>query len=236
MSRRRIALLVVVGLLALTNGLWLFPHEGERVYTYERVEVTIEEGPDGPMLAHEDAEAPWLNDIEGLACQVGSTNGWRCGFDRYLAKNGPVSVSRGNTYPDGGGPDYTEVSGDYYERVVNETESGVSYDVRRVDPATVRRAVATDYRGVDASDVGLLTTEIAITGERVTTRTELDDGDLGQVYRLDDGYYAVIQTDTRVLDRPFLEPGIRAFAGFFGGCLLFVAFGLAIGDERGGDA
>jgi len=233
---RRIALLVVVALLALTNALWLFPHEGERVYTYERAEVTIEEGPEGPMLTYENAEATRLNDIEGLACQFGSSNGWRCAFDRYLAENGPVSVSRGNTYLDGDSSDYTAVAGGYYERVVNGTASGSSYDVRRVDPATVRRAVATDYRGADASDVGLLATEIAITGETVTTRTELDDDALGQMYQLDDGYYVVVRTESRVLDRPFVDRGTRAVAGFFGGCLLLVAFGLATDSGRGRDA
>lgn len=45
MSPRRLAFVLILGgILLVTNPVWLVPHEGEMEYTYERSEIHVENG------------------------------------------------------------------------------------------------------------------------------------------------------------------------------------------------
>ena len=66
--RTTLALLVVVGLLLVTNPLWLYPDAGESEYTYERSAVTVEDG----TLTYDGVDAPHFrraNDLRSVGCQ-----------------------------------------------------------------------------------------------------------------------------------------------------------------------
>lgn len=134
--RTQAALLAVAGLLLVTNPLWLFPNAGEVEYTYERSEITVENGTityDGI----DDIEFREWNDLRPVGCQWYDSDGERaCAFDEYLANNPPVTVSRQMTW----GritPDFVLIDGDYYRRIHRPNDSNVTHDVEAVSPETV---------------------------------------------------------------------------------------------------
>lgn len=220
--RPRVALLVLLGVLALTNHWWLFPHEGDHRYTYERVPVTVEEG----VLDydHRTGEFHRKNDLVAVGCErQGDDGGGRaCAFDAYLVDHGPVrNVSRG---VDEGGPSFVHLADGYYHRV-SERETGTAdparvYDVEPVAPRDLLAEVALNVSASSGADLGDYPTRyrVAATGEAETTFEELADDELGRVYRLEGRHYTVVLTAETRLDRPLLTPQSRnllAVAGLF---------------------
>lgn len=222
-----VALLAVAGLLLVTNSLWLYPNAGETTYTYERAEITVENG----TLTYDGVETlefQRANDLQAVGCQWSDRENERaCAFDAYLVDNPPVTLPRQMIWGHLS-PTFVEIDGDYYRRIHRKNDSKVTHDVTPVPPESVLREAATDvsdHRVPDRDDAPL-EYYVAITGETVTTAERLDRNDLGDVYRQDGSYYTVVGTD-RTVHRPFprfdqYEP-LRYGLGMVGVVLLLAA-------------
>ena len=202
------ALLVVVGLLLVTNSLWLFPDDGETEYTYERVEIGVED----EQLSY-DRPGRYLsgNDLNRVDCTL-TPDSRLCAFDRYILENGPVTVS--NDYDiRTRAPTYTLVDGAYYERVAEETDGEASYTLALdpVRPEELLSAIATDVSQIDEDDRNFddipLEYQIAVTGGSVTTTTHLEADSVGEVFRRNDTYYTVVATGHEQINRPLVSEG-----------------------------
>lgn len=205
MSPRRLTLLGLglVGVLLLTNGLWLVPHEGEARHTYERSEITIDDG----LLTYEGQrllEFAEANALVEVGCEPPDDEQPRaCAFDAHLVDHPPVSLP--NVYAGLIGPEFVEIDDAYYRRV-HRTESAngtdvVVHDVDRVSPGTVLGETAVNLTGVSGSSDDLpLEFRVAASGDTVRKFTDLEADELGRIYRLDDSFYTVVRTDRRVID------------------------------------
>lgn len=236
-SRKATAgLLAVAGLLLVANAVWLFPNAGEAEYTYERAEITVEDG----TLTYEGVDYRWFresNDLQPVGCQRYDSDGERaCAFDEYLAENPPVTVSR---QVSGGRitPDFVRIDGDYYRRIHRPDDSNVTHDVERVSPETVLEESANNVTGATVSDRGHTSLQyyVAVSGETVTTTEHPTLHDLGGVYRQNGTYYTVVATD-RTINQPPLEfqqyQALRYALGFVGLVLLLAATHLEFTRRR----
>ncbi|WP_435349769.1 hypothetical protein [Haloarchaeobius sp. HRN-SO-5] len=210
--QRQAVVLVVIGVLLLTNPFWLFPHEGEVQYTYDRSEILVEDGTLSYSGASE-TEFAEENSLNAVGCQLrhGFTEQPRaCAFDAYLVDHGPVADTR--YYLHDIQPDFVRIGDAYYRRTHTRNETAedvhVMHDVERVTPRTVLAESAllniSDYsrpvpdfdgwgdRGVEF--------RVAITGDAVTTFEDLGEDNLGNVYRQNDSYYTVVVTSERYAD------------------------------------
>lgn len=205
--RTTVALLVVVGLLLLTNSLWLFPDAGESHYTLERAEISVE----NETLTYQGVDHrrfhEW-NDLEPVGCQRDDEAGERaCAFDHYLVANPPVSVpdekARGSIRPE-----FVRIQGDYYrrthERNGSESNRTVTHDVEPVEPETILAESAVNLTGVGEIDRRDYRAElyVAVTGETVTSEDRLERDDFGNVYLQNESYYTVVVTDKTYHDGP----------------------------------
>ena len=205
MSPRRptVALLVVASLLLITNSLWLFPHEGETRYTYERSEVTVENG----TLAYHGRGATGFgtNNLNPVGCQPGDGQGGRvCAFDRHLVDHPPVTVPREQL--GSARPEFVRIDGAYYRRIHRANFSSdpptVTHDVERVEPRTVLAESALNLSGSTESppDDSPLELRVAVSGDTTTSYELLGPDELGDVYRLNGSYYTVVRTDEVLVD------------------------------------
>lgn len=218
-------LLVVAGILLVTNTIWLFPDDGDLAYTYERADIEIEDD----LLSYDRPGLDYLvaNDLNSVDCTLPSGT-WRnerlCAFDRYILENGPVTVPGDYDERIGG---YTLVDGAYYERVNEETEPESTFDLERVSPEDLVAAIATDVSQIDENDPAFddipREYQIAVTGETTTTTTELDEEDVGEVFRRGDAYYTVVVTNHERIDRPMIL-GARWPLVLLGLLFLFLSF------------
>lgn len=204
-QRRTFVLLVVGGLLLVTNPLWLLPHEGETEYTYERSEILVENGTltyDGAGVLGFSEE----NSLNPVGCQRYDDEQPRaCAFDHHLVSHEPVTVpGRPWGVLD---PEFVRLDDGYYRRIHRITGSGENrtgtHDVERVTPETVLAESAVNLSGGSGagSDDLPLAVQIAVTGETRTSFEDLDEDQLGTVYRYDGSYYTVVGTDDRSVDR-----------------------------------
>lgn len=202
--RATIALLAVVGLLFVTNSLWLYPGAGEAEYTYERSAIEIEDGTIG--YAIDDPGFTRWNDLEPVGCQRSDAMTERaCAFDRYLVDEGPVTVS-GKQTVGAIRPDFVQLEGEYYRRIHRQNHSvspdARTHDVERVEPETVLEESAMNASRIAGPDLERgevpLETYVVVTGETVTTTDPLEGDRLGTVYRYDGAYYTVLVTDRTV--------------------------------------
>lgn len=222
-----VALLAVAGLVLVTNSLWLYPNAGEVEYTYERSEITVENG----TLTYDGVETLEFrraNDLQAVGCQWSDREGERaCAFDAYLADNPPVSVPRRRVWGHVS-PTFVEIDGGYYRRIHRRNGSNVTHDITPVSPESVLRGAATDVsdHSTPDRDDAPLEYYVAVTGETVTAEERLDRDDLGDVYRQNGSYYTVVGTD-RTVHRPVQgfhqsEP-LRYGLGMVGAVLLLAA-------------
>ncbi len=202
--RRTIALLaVVVGVLLLTNPIWVFPNEGDTRYTYERSALVVENG----SFVYAGADRSGFrerNALTPIACQLHETEQPRaCAFDYHLVDHGPVTAQ---DQLSGVEPDFARLRGGYYRRIVNRSVTDdnqyLTHDVREVAPRTILAETAVNVTGSSASDIGDLPLEwqIAITGETRSTVEQLDAHELGRIFLKDGSYYTVVATDDAVVD------------------------------------
>lgn len=207
--RPRVALLAVAGLLLLANPVWLVPHEGETLHTYERNEVVVEDG----ILAYEDRRTGPFddeNDLTPVGCDDYEASLVRaCALDRHLVEHGPIPVSRDTTGE--GGPEFVRLDDAYYRRITRYDDSAepptLTLDVERVAPETVLAESAVNLSEPDSvrPDHGVRL-RVLLTGESETSFTELSDHALGTVYQRDGSYYVLVLTEERVIDHgPPLE-------------------------------
>ena len=226
---RLAALLVLLGLLAVSNALWLFPHDGDVRRTYERSAISVEDGTfdyRGASMRRYHTE----NDLVDVGCQPGFDGVDRaCAFDYRLLTEGPVTVP-----VDGlaGSPRFVELDGAYYRRVATVGDSGTTYDVERVPPERVLAEVATNVTATDAENVdgdAPLPIRVAATGEAVTTFERVEPDRLGRVYRRDGRYYTVVLTDETVVDRPLVSRRGRELLDLVGAALLLGGVVLVVG-------
>lgn len=205
-ASRATLVLAVVSLLLATNVLWFFPQEGATQLTYERAELTVENGTltyYGDHRHPETHEYHYKNDLVPVACQYADPTERACALDDYAAEHGPVTVYDDSYTADSTA--YSRIDGAYYERVFRTNESTRTYDIEQVTPMQLLAAVArdaADIRPDDLSDSTPRPFHIAVTGAAVTTTEELAHDDLGRVYARNDTYYTVVLTDTATLDRP----------------------------------
>ncbi|WP_136716926.1 hypothetical protein [Halorientalis salina] len=225
-SVRRIALLALIGLLGVTNSLWLLPNEGEPQYTYERAEISVENG----SITYR-GDSMWAfghaNDLADVDCQRVDGESRVCGFDRYLRSNGPVAVETDTASDER--PAFVELDGRYYERIRTENETVTTYDVERVTPDQLLAEIGRNLTGVSADDAAsreFLAHEVVVTGESVTTLDKPEDSggtvDTGVVYERDGSYYTVVVTERSRLDRPVISPITEGFFEFVGAVALLL--------------
>ena len=206
MSPRKSTLLalLVAGLLLLANPIWLFPHEGETRYTYERTDLRVE---NGTITYHGDSILGFAeeNSLTAVGCQPRDDDQPRaCAFDRHLAARGPVTLS--SAAPGTTEPTFVELDGQYYRRLhrpAGEDGTGpVTYDVERVPPRRVLADSAIDIPGesVSGSDHLPLEFRIAVSGDTERSFVDLDADDLGTIFVRNDEYYTVVATGDRVFD------------------------------------
>ncbi|QLD89221.1 hypothetical protein HWV07_09335 [Natronomonas salina] len=235
--RTQAALLAVVGLLLVTNSIWLFPHAGESEYTYERSEITVEDG----TITYDGIDNRRFhrrNNLQDVGCQRTDREGERaCAFDEYLADNPPVTVSRQLKWGHAT-PDFVEINGDYYRRIHRPNDSNVTHDVTQVPPRSVLTQSAADVSGHSIPDRSTTTLEhyAAVSGETVTSFEELERDDLGRIYLQNGTFYTVVGTD-RSINHPGPEfrqyQALRYVLGFVGVVLLLI--GTHIELTREGD-
>lgn len=233
--RRTAALLVGVGVPLLANPLWLFPHEGDVRYTYERTEIDVENG----TLEYVGKDATGFRERNGLtpiACRFHDDERPRaCAFDYHLVDHGPVVA--GNQLP-AVEPDFARLRGSYYRRIVEHSGSdenrSLVHDVEPVAPRTILAESAVNLTGASTSTTEDLPLEfrVAITGEPRTTVEELDEEDLGRIFRRGGVYYTVVATDETFVDHglTFLRYEVPRYALVLLGLLVLVG-GLSRGRE-----
>lgn len=231
MSSRRISILLLVGgVLLLANPLWLFPHEGDTRYTYERSEIVVENG----TLTYRGGDVRGLEDENGLnpvGCQYYDDEQPRaCAFDRHLVNRPRVSVPMNGLEPIR--PEFVHINGAYFRRIhqLNETsDRTVTHDVERVSPRTVlaESAINITNWSQPVSDHLGLAGQIAVTGNSVTTFEYLRGDELGNVYRDNGTYYTVVATDEHHVDSgpDALRYELPRYY-LMGAGLLLLAFGL----------
>ena len=197
--RSKAALLAVVGLILATNSIWLFPNAGQTEYTYERSELTVENG----TITYggvDNFEFREWNQLEPVGCQWHDSDGERaCAFDEHLVDNPPVTASRQMAW----GritPDFVELDGAYYRRIHRPNDSNVTHDVEPVSPETVLAESASNVTDRQVPDRGTVPLEyyIAVSGETVTSFEELERDDLGRIYLQNGTYYTVVGTNESV--------------------------------------
>lgn len=226
--QKRTILLAIGGLVLLTNPLWLFPHEGTAQYTYERSDIAVEngtfeyDGEDLPGFAEE-------NSLNPVGCQPHDDDQPRaCAFDLHLVTRDPVTVPG---RPEGVfGAEFVRLDGTYYRRIHRVTGSGGNYsgthDVEPVTPQTILAESAVNISGhaSPVSDDLRLEFRIAVTGDSVTSFEDLDENDLGNVYRQNESYYTVVATNQRFIDHglTFLRYELSRFLLMGIGFVLFI--------------
>lgn len=198
---------MVGGVLLLSNPLWLVPHEGDRRYTYARSEIVVENG----TLTYHGVDAGGLgeeNSLNPVGCQFRDDESQAqpraCAFDRHLVNHSPVSVSRDGIWSPR--PEFVRIDGGYYRRIHQLNRSSqddiVTHDVEPVTPQTVLAESADNVTGLSRRDTDRLGLEfqVAVSGESATSFEELEEDDLGNVYRDDGAYYTVVATDVETVD------------------------------------
>lgn len=202
MSPQRLAILLVIGgLMLATNPAWLFPHEGDTRYTYRRSEIRVENGTfeyAGEEI-HGFAEQNSLNPV---GCQPNDDEHPRaCAFDHHLLTHESVTVPG---QPSSLEPDFVRLNGTYYRRLhhINGSDGTYTgtYDVKRVTPETILTESALELSRQSGSVSDALLLRVAATGDSVTTFEDLDEEELGTVYRINGSYYTVVGTNERIID------------------------------------
>lgn len=225
-------LLAVVGIALAFNAVWLFPQEGEGQYTYERVQVTVEDG----KLTYRAETAHSVdeyNDLVAVDCDSIDTTTRACAFDRYLVDHGAVTVDIETT---GLGPDtpaFVELADGYYHRTIAEGPNGTTLDVEPIEPRALLGEIATDVSGADPdglSESAPAQFRAAITGDAVTTTETPDSAEVGEVFLRNGTYYAVVVTDdSGEVDAPLFEEWFRVPLSVAGAGALVAAFVVAVG-------
>lgn len=79
------------------------------------------------------------------------------------------------------------------------------HDVKAVSPRTILAETAVNITGSSASGIGDLPLEwqIGITGDPRVTVEDLDENELGRIFRKNGSYYTVVATDKAVVDHGF---------------------------------
>jgi hypothetical protein len=203
LPRKAVTLLLVIGgTLLLTNPVWLFPHVGETQYTYERSTVTVENG----TFTYAGATVPEFaeeNSLTAVGCQPNDDEQPRaCAFDHHLVSHDPITVP---WRPSGViAPEFVRVDGSYYRRIHSRHGSGgtdtVVHDVERVPPRTILSESAIDLSGQTSTDSDRLPLRIGISGDTVRSFEDLEETQLGRIYRSNRSYYTVVVTDERAID------------------------------------
>jgi hypothetical protein len=234
---RTAAVLLLVGVAALANPLWLFPNEGERQYTYERTDITVENG----TLYYEGADvvpssATYGADLNGVGCQWTDGNGRACAFDHHILADGNVTVEAQVPHGSVGHPDFVELAGSYYHRNTSEGENGTTYTLEPREPRAVLAALARNVTGLDDPGDGRPALTAVYTGDAVTAfeRPERDGGPTGSVYLANGTYYTAAVTAFGEGDAPVFEEWMRPILSIAGMVLLLVVPLLALSTYRGG--
>ncbi|WP_137287477.1 hypothetical protein [Halorussus salinisoli] len=181
-SRLPSAVRLVVALALLTCPFWLFPHAGESTHVHTATEVTYENEPRTYLRAQ--------GELARLDCYDLGELDRGCLLAAYVAQNGPITVnSTAFGYRYETGTEYVVVEDDmtdapFYRRVVNQTETRVTYSLERVTPETILRNTS-----VAESDVSQEARR-TIDGDTVRTHDRPLDA-AGQVVRSDGSYYVV---------------------------------------------
>lgn len=191
----------------LTNPLWLFPHEGDTRYTYERSEIVVENG----TLAYHGADIPEFaeqNNLNQVGCQPGDEGSARaCAFDHHFVNHPPVTVPK--KLLESRDAEFVRIDSAYYRRVHRVNGSGgnrtVTHNVERVTPQTVLREAALNISGRSGTvrDDLPLEYRVAVSGDTVTTFEDLDEPQLGNIYRQNESYYTVVGTGEKHIDHGF---------------------------------
>lgn len=218
-------LLLLSAVALLANPVWFFPADGETRHTYTRVPVEVADN----RLAYDPPASGGsyqpLNDLEGIGCDYSDSHpeSRGCAFDRYLVKEGPVTVAGGDTGR--GGPAFVFLNGSFYQRVEEPApeSDGQRYDVVRVSPDQVLDVIAQDDF---VSDPRFMSDHDRLLRQGGTIRSTAPPQDhaLGRVYDTRHGYYTVALVETARLDHPFVSPGIRVLLGLIGAGLLVLAW------------
>lgn len=228
-DRTQTGLLILVGLLLVTNPAWLFPHADDTQYTYERKQINIE---NGTLTYHGRSGTLFggdYSDLVALGCQYHDPDSRACGFDAYLVTHGPVSTSNLKTtdFLSRQGPEFVHLDRGYYRRVYRHNASTGTYDVERVTPRDFLKAVAINFTGIQLDDLpasASVDRRLAVKGGTMTSFEDPEDDELGRIYRRDNVYYTVVVTDQESRDPPIpFSLGLRRLLQGIGILLLIGA-------------
>lgn len=223
-STRRLLVVLLVSAALLTNTWWLFPNASDTRYTYERSEL-VPRGDDieyRPVVQPE--ERGYRNHLVGVGCESvfgeeptdRDLTGRTCAFEQSLADDGPVTVEASDA--SGIEVGYVELDDGYYHRTRTEADGRVTLGLERLSAAQVLANVSSpDLTGLEADGVqrSRVAARAVVSGESVeSTRTPREVG-VGQVYTLDDRYYAVFATGSAPGDPP-VPDALRIVATFLG--------------------
>lgn len=228
-------LVLVVGLLLILNGQWLFPNEGDQLYQYERTAVTIE----NETLTYESPmRRPQPGALHAVDCQNIDRFDRSCGLDRYLVANGNLTIAAGDSRQfRAADQQYTRIDGTYYRRTVVTNETHATYGLERVAARELRASLANEVPVLDDdSDVPSFSPvgfEATLTGEPVVSTDPPGTLRLGRVYVQNGSYYTVVQTDEMERDRPLVSSGTRTLLSIVGVFVLMLGAVLAAPDDSG---
>jgi len=227
----RALLLAVLGFALLVNLVWLFPNEGSRQYTYDRAEITVENGTFDYRESGLRATGHEWNDLAPVACDA-RDGGRACAFDQYLAANGPVTIPDDEGYESRRA--FVRLDDGYYHRTIEPVDDGATYDVERIAPRDLLAEVATNASLPPSADVGDLPfeTRVAVTGDPASTTEVPDRDEVGQVYLVNGTYYTVVVTEEGTVDTPVFAEWMRLPLSLLGMALLVVALIVGVGDRE----
>lgn len=226
-NARRTVALAVVGLLLVANHVWLFPHDSDVRYTYERSRIGVENG----TLTYHGSSGSFseYNDLNAVGCQFTDADERACVLDSYLVTHGPLTMREPKS--DHVGPDFIQLDDGYYRRVhrlsdesTPERLENVTWDVERVTPRDLLAAISANFSGIRPGDLpesASLEHRLAIRGGTTTSFEDPEDDDLGNVYYRNGTYYTVVVTD-RTLHNP-LPGSVRGLLTLLGAFALLAA-------------
>ena len=170
--------------------------------TRDRSTILVEDGPltysgvHGPGFAEE-------NSLTAVGCQPNDDEQPRaCAFDHHLVRHDPITVPgrpRGTI-----APEFVRIDGSYYRRIhrINRsggTDTGI-HAVEHVTPQMILSESTVTLSGQTSTDSDRLPLRVAITGDTVRSFEDLDEAQLGRIYRSNGSYYTVVVSDERFID------------------------------------
>lgn len=236
-STSRLLLVGLVSLALATNAWWLFPDAGDTQYTYERSEL-VPQGDDveyRPVV--EPSESGYRNHLDGVGCESvfgddqtdPELTGRTCAFEQSIADDGPVTVE--GDHRDGIDVGYVELDDGYYHRTSETNGSSVTLTLEPLSAEQVLANVSGgDLSAAEADRVqrSRVAVRAVVSGDPVESGRSPNEVAVGQVYTVDNRYYAAFVVDSGGVEKP-VPDALRVGLVFVGVVGLLSAVLLLVG-------